>query len=936
MFLPTTIGLEPENSFKNSSDQQTVSMIEKEIEIPAGSDYYIKFLSENSTLEEKDLDFYSKGLSEKAIAAIAKSPNWIQRELTRQFLSLNNSEDHVNLILNSSKKYTDEIAFSIAYSPLNCVPSVEILRDNVVFLYENDKWINYADIVDYDQGNGDYYSTVKYRIIENGTEKLFEYPKEIYYWFIVHPKISGETPEYIYGKFWREYLFYHNDLGYPLLKEKLSTIEYLWDGQSYHQQKDRLWTPCINNHPTAIEAISYWIGKTVPAQAIGDRPPQPNIIAHEHNGWCGELQKIAIAAQRAALIPSIGAYNLGEDHVWREFFERGWHQNDNWWTDSGGTVDIPDVYEYGWGKNMSSVYNRRGDDTIYETTHRYIHPSDRYKVKFVIRDMYLNPIDGARVTVLVRGIKDITWYKNKIWEIIENLWDKIPNLLKGKILEYLYEKIDEKFDNIPDTINGLTLSTWNYTNNKGECTLDLGRGHSYLFIVQQGKLKNYWQLAVNNAIRFLNEPKNTTFNILFANPFNKIQRHKNKELPVGNCRFNINFTAESYQLQKNIWGGDVGYYSDRGNIDFFIVDEENFEKYKNGKKFVCYEYFESKGSILDFNTNKANWYFVFRNQARRTNIVLDFSASVETVKDNFLEIVCPDTNIFENPVFNVGDIINISGITSGEVIIWGSYQGKRIEITGISTGEEWFVNWNTSGCLPGEYVIHATSNRLSDNISITLQDELPPTIIINYPSEDMIIEENTINISGISQDTFGIDKVEVAIDNDEFRNVNGIIEWFIEYDISEFDLGEHIIHAKATDSTGKESVNTITFYLNESGYSWKPQINSINHRPENPTNTSNIIIYANVTSTSPFKIDKVLLFCDNGKNITSQIMFRYGNNPIQERHEEDPLFNQSNDPTYGYELGQFSNNEIINYWIIAFDKANNSKKSSVKSFFIGS
>jgi len=40
---------------------------------------------------------------------------------------------------------------------------------------------------------------------------------EVYYWFVVHPRITFEDAEYVYGKSWREYLFYHNDIQYPLL-----------------------------------------------------------------------------------------------------------------------------------------------------------------------------------------------------------------------------------------------------------------------------------------------------------------------------------------------------------------------------------------------------------------------------------------------------------------------------------------------------------------------------------------------------------------------------------------------------------------------------------------------------------------------------------------------------------------------------------------------
>jgi hypothetical protein len=68
--------------------------------------------------------------------------------------------------------------------------------------------------------------------------------------------------------------------------------------------------------------------------------------------------------------------------------------------------------------------------------------------------------------------------------------------------------------------------------------------------------------------------------------------------------------------------------------------------------------------------------------------------------------------------------------------------------------------------------------------------------------------------------------------------------------------------------------------------------------------------------------------------IKSGDMYRYGDNPIQERHEEDPLKNMSNDPIFGLELGQFSTSTNITYWIGAFDTANNTVFSSKKSFMI--
>jgi len=913
------------------NDQKTITKIARQIEIPADSDYYIKFNSENLVLEGQEIEPYAQGLYEKVKYSIAKSPLWIQGALTRQFHAINNSEEYADLLLNVSKKYIDEIAFSIAYSSEGNVPPVNILRDNVFSLYENDKWIRYADIIDYDNGQGDYYSTIRYKVIENGIEKQFEYPKDIYYWYVVQPETCSEDAEYIYGKFWRDYLFNHNDLGYPLLKEKISNIEYLWDCESYHQPEHRLWSWSVENHPTAIEAIGYWIGKTVPIKAIGDRPGQPNVIAHEHNGNCGEMQRIAVAVQRTLLVPSVGVCHHGGDHVWREFFERDWHENDNWWSDGGGAVDDPDIYRYGGGENGSlyPIFAWRGDDSIYEVTARYIHPEDQNTITFVVKDSYLHPVDGVRVIVVVYTPHYSTYLKNLIWETIEEIWDRFPQFIKGKIIQSIYERVKEWYWEK----DGLLTATWNYTDTNGECTFELDKEYDYFFVIQQGnKNKKPWQLTRNNAVRILRGSRNTPFNIFFLDFSHRIQKHYDHEMPEGECFFNISFDTNSYQLHMSpIWIDDIGTYDTEGKIDFFVLDEENFGKYKKGRKFDCFNYLEDSNASIGFSAGKNDWYMVFRNHAYRTNTVVDFSIQVEaSTNTDKVQIVSHDTSIFDNPIFNVGDTVNISGFATDDVVL--NIDGELISLSPVDWN--WFYLWNTYGLMPGEYAITVECNSVRDDILITLIDAAPPEIEIEYPLDGEIIEGESIVISGRSWDNLGVERVEVALDNSRFRKATGAENWFIEWNISGFDLGEHIISVKAFDVIGRESVHRISFVVNETGHDWRPLINSFYHMPEDPTNISNIVVYADVTSENPFDVKKVLLYVDDGTEIESYRMYRYGDNPKQERHEEDPLRHKPNNPIFGFELGQITSIETITYWIIAYDTANNSKYSCEKSFTI--
>ena len=912
-------------------NKKIVGKVESEIEIQAESDYFIKFDIEDLTLKSQNITPLSSGFSSKIINAIAKCPNWIQSNLAKQFLEID-GEEYADLILNVNKKFVDEIAFSIAYSSKGNVPPAKLLFENVLILYENDEWIKYADIIDYDDKQGNYYSTIEYTVLENDIEKQLEYPPEIYYWYVVHPEIGSDNAEYIYNSFWRDYLFNHNDLGYPLLKEKISEIKYLWDCKSYSQSGNRLWSLSIKNHPTAIEAISYWIGKTVPAQAYGDRPNQPNIIAHEHNGWCGELQRVAVAAQRTCLIPSIGAFNIGEDHVWREFYERGWHQNDNWWTDSGGTADMPYVYALGWGKDMSSVFAWKGDDSIYEVTSTYIPPNDRNTICFNVKDRYFKPVDGARVTVTVWGPNDITWLKYRLFQGLENIWDALPPFLQGKIVQFLFDKINEKIDKIPNIIDGPIYSIWNYTDINGRCCFELGQNCSYIFIIQYGNLKKPLELARHNKIRTLKDPIEKNYTIWFPAISTIKKRYSEKDIPQGELEFKVSFNTKSYQIQENIlWIDDKGVYDKKGKIDFFVLDEENFNKYKNEEKFESFNYLSCENNEFIINAEKKEWYLVFRNNARNSNVILNFSisASLTTSKDR-VQIVNPKKNIFEKPIFNIGDLVLISGIATDDLDIYINGSTNKVFIENY----EWEYTLDTSNFELGEYLIIAKCGDAQDEILLKFVDVSPPNIDIDYPSNYEIFEKEIIKIEGNAFDNFEILKVEVKIDDNGWIVANGTNNWSINQDLSSLELGDHIISARAIDSIGNIFLKKISIVLNESGHSWKPKINTFYHEPNNPTNISNIIIYANVTTNNPFKIKQVVLVWDNETDIKSTDMFRYADNPVQKRHEEDPLNNQTNDPIYGLELGQLPNNTTINYFIKAIDTANNVIVSSIKFFKI--
>ncbi|MEA2055174.1 MAG: Ig-like domain-containing protein [Candidatus Thermoplasmatota archaeon] len=924
LFLMPVSGYVGNTNFEGNNmaaiEHDVMAEFNHQIEISPGEDYYIHF-SPESGIDAKSTVPYAHNLSQKEKMAISRSPSWIQRDLAKQFEFID--EKYADLLLNVEKKYVDEIAFSIAHSPVGAIPPLEILFDNAYFIYENDRFLDYVEVVDIDNGNG-YYSTIRYRVLEGGEEKEILCPPYKYYWFVVSPKATTENATYIYGKFWRDYLFYHNDMGYPLLMEKLSGIKYLWDCQSYRPPAHRMWKYSMENHPTAVEAINYWVGKNLPALATGDRPSQPNKVCHEHNGFCGEIQELSAAALRTALIPSVPINCLGEDHVWCEFWERGWHEFDEWWADGGGSIDNFGEYRYGWHKIMSALFAWKGDSSTYDVTDHYINEEDRGTVKVVVQDIFGNPVDGARVTVF--GSWKANDFKDRMWnKVIDGLWSRLPDDVRKKWQEN-YTMIKEWYhERVPGLIPWVIPSIWNYTDVKGECTFHLGAGHSYFFALQKEEMLYFgpWGIGKSNAPHYMitifpNDTRAVKITFVLPDGMLSFKKENVVQSPEeGDYEFDVAFDTSAYQIQRNIWDWedgkekvDYGKEEVSSAIKFFIVDKENFGRYKQGDAFDCYEYLCSNSGDLIFNASSTEWYLVFRNDAKRSTIVLNISASFKTnIGGDYICMTYPWSDVFDEPIFNIGDIVTLKGraTTDGYIQI----AGQTFDVLG-----DWKVCWNTSYLRPGEYTIRTVCGSFEKRYNIRLVDSSPPVLSVNSPLDKSIID-GTVLVKGRAYDNVEIDKVELKIGEKCITlSENFSYEW-------NTSPGDYAMIIKATDWQGLETMKMIAVAVNESGNDWGPAINGVWYTPENPANESNVVIYADVTEGSPFSIKKVEV------EVNGEIkeMYRYADNPVQPRHEEDPLKNESNMPAYGVELGQFSSGDVIKFRIRAYDNANNTALS---------
>ena len=498
------------------------------------------------------------GLVTLAVEALDVAPQWVRDELFDNFQRLDSTyqEIYAQMIIDPpEERFRDEIAFTVAHV------SPEILQDstfdpqlllvNAEFLYRNDDSLDFVDIVDYDGPGGDYYSTVCYRVQVEGDTVERELEPYYYYFYIAHPQLSDESPrmdEYVYNKFWREYLLYEADSGYPLLMEKIRSARLLWVVTD---------TPQVlpggrefDSTQTALDIIGNWASRTVPEPASGNRPIQPNVIAHEHNGNCGELQDLLAAACRACLIPTTSVFTLAEDHVWNEFYDEGWHE---YQVDLGfGATHINDPrtaydHDHGGSKEVSSVMEWRSDGLVRTVTGHY---SSTCSLFVKVEDLRGLPVDGARILLYSEG-----WY------------------------------------------GGYDVSCWGFTDELGRAYFELGNLRNFYFHINS-PLGDY-PSDPSGIIQIISYSQTgghyyKTVALPYFAAFPVYEPQEESGFPLYKVKIDVDLRYEILhgyaRARRNT--GDEGFYhtycekvDDVGSVYLFVMDSTNYSLYNGGLPF---------------------------------------------------------------------------------------------------------------------------------------------------------------------------------------------------------------------------------------------------------------------------------------------------------------------------------------------------------------
>lgn len=354
-------------------------------------------------------------LSTLSQQALALAPTWIQPDLELAFRRVDADvrEGLAGLIVDLDEPHlTDELAFSIAHLSPEVLADEEfdpaILVENVQMIYAVDGSLAYADLIESGEPgeNADYSTTVRYQMDVAGLTETFDLPAEIYYWYVVHPRIEDEHPLYIaawetcgerdlecattadLGDFWRTWLW--EDAAEtcpegefcPTLASSITEATTLWS-------TDGGGVGAVGEIAGFMLSSDETLGRWLNFGAGSERSIQPNRIYGLGAGNCGEWSDMTTALSRLALIPNQNIAPSSWDHTWNRFYDPSsgtwvnWEPV-NWWFD----------HDYG---APYANHGTRGDGAIFMVT---ADDTDNwFTMEVVVSDEAGLPVDGATVSV---------------------------------------------------------------------------------------------------------------------------------------------------------------------------------------------------------------------------------------------------------------------------------------------------------------------------------------------------------------------------------------------------------------------------------------------------------------------------------------------------------------------------------------------------------
>ena len=637
-------------------------------------------------------------------------------------------DTYAGLITSAPALWVDEIAFTIAHTGTSTLKNddgdgqdvyPQVFVDNAKYIYEIAPQLDYVELVEKTGVDGAY-TTTKYWIDDPVLGRIqIEIPRDIYYWYIVHPKVGEELPTYVdpdepnhlasfseappVGRFWREFIFYHNDTGYPVLKDDMAGVDILWNRET---------------NSGAPAAANSWIGTCIEFNSGAERPHQPVRIYKLHMGRCGEHQDMRAAVARTLLFPVRQISTVASDHVWDEFWDEGWIH----WDGGGNAINNPNLYIYGWGKRIAILDGHRSDGLTYHNTPYYHKGVDYGNLTINVVDPQGNPIDGVRVGV--------------------GAWNN-------------YGSIRVAGDG------------YNFTDSNGKVKFEIGMSGTAAenHGVQVHVLSKYGggDMNAGYANRYIFNPgDNQEYTFIVPNDKHRPTLLATEEIPPATDRYIMEASYEvlgGYQYPpKASWEDDrmLNYHPHPVgdvHVDSFVVSDAELDNYLKGKSFQCFDM--AKNATSDYAKfgipSTGDWYYVISNRdSIETSKVVNISVQVHIRSTMDIE----DDKYLDEDVVNLevwdGHLNTMSGVTETVNIIMASGTepgGETVTLTEQGTNSPVFSGTITISKTNGAGILQVVDG---DTITATYNDADDGTGSPAVCTDTAIVDSNAVPVTDLT------------------------------------------------------------------------------------------------------------------------------------------------------------------------------------------
>lgn len=362
-------------------------------------------------------------------------------ELMRGAIDDASLNSYLDVLESSGDQYIDEIAFAMGNMDteilrvMSRLENADLVFENAKAIYEFASKVKYAKIVEKED-----YSTVEY-VMPDGSMR--ELPRDMYYWWVVHPVIEYDFPARIDASYWRHDNKYYGISAEEWNRKTISVDEYehtpnavFW--RTFFPKDNRYGKNLVD---VVADADDIWEAVTLIADWGAYSSPRPGtwneygmqsddlqpVVIYEKNyGSCGEQAMLCAAFSRTGLIPNAPVGCYGEDHAWNEFWIDGnWYQWDigsppfgmkhPWYEGQGhtGTPRLTISRRWGNGRTDTSTtlpINPPGSNFNPGNAPGY---SAVGKVRMRVVDGCGEPIEGALIIMRSKWNKS---YRQSIWD----------------------------------------------------------------------------------------------------------------------------------------------------------------------------------------------------------------------------------------------------------------------------------------------------------------------------------------------------------------------------------------------------------------------------------------------------------------------------------------------------------------------------------------